>query len=31
MFLLTLTARWVIGTQTVETFFAEVTTLPFDK
>lgn len=31
MFLLTLTTHWVIGTQTIETFFAEVTALPFDK
>lgn len=31
MFLLTLTTRWVIGTQAIETFFAEVTTLPLDK
>lgn len=31
MFLLTLTARWVIGTQAIETFLAEVTTLPLHK
>lgn len=31
MFLLTLTTRWVIGTQAIETFFTEVTTLPFHK
>lgn len=31
MFLLTLTALWVIGTQAIEAFFAEVTTLPLHK
>lgn len=31
MFLLTLTSCWVISTQAIETFFAEVTSLPLHK